>query len=198
MIFQAIETSEGGIPHRAFVVGIMGVLKFGNAWAALRIMRRMEEHRLSVPNQCLVSLFRLGCEGTSRDATALLDQALTLNTPPPPDALFVIAKCAEEREDLDLAERVAALSPGVSKALVPVLALFAKQQSSRATELLEERPGGKGSLTPDLCLDVLSVCSAYPYAPLVRAMLEACDEGKFFDKANQHAPRLLKTAHAAA
>ena len=44
--------------------------------------------------RCLVSLFRLGCEGPASDATALLDQALTLNTPPPPDALFVIAKCA--------------------------------------------------------------------------------------------------------
>ena len=43
-----------------FVVGIMGMLKFGNSWAALRIMRRMEEHRLSVPNQCAAQCTHAG------------------------------------------------------------------------------------------------------------------------------------------
>jgi len=198
LLFQAVENSEGGIPHRAFVVGIMGLLKAGNLWAALRTMRLMEEHRLSIPNQCLVSLFKAGVE--SNEASALLEQALTLNTAPPADALLVLAQCAEATDDADLAEKVAALAKGnSSKALVPLLSLFAKRNSPRALEVFEEM-AHKHVLTADLCQDVLQVCEkgAPASTALLRATVEHCRESQYLDSSSPYAPRLLKAAVAAA
>jgi pentatricopeptide repeat protein len=198
LLFQAIENSEGGIPHRAFVVGIMGLLKSGSLWAALRTMRLMEEHRLAVPNQCLVSLFKAGVE--SNEASSLLEQALTLNTSPPADALLVLAQCAEGHDDTDLAEKVAALCRGnAAKALVPLLALFARRNSHRALEVFEEM-AVKQLLTADLCQDVLQVCEkvAPASAQLLRVTVDYCKESQYLDSASPYAPRLLKAAVAAA
>lgn len=192
-LYTALEKSEGGVPHRAFVVGIMGLLKAGNLWAALRGMRQMEERHLAVPNQCLTSLFRAGVE--NQEAAALLDQALTLNTPPPADALHVLAKCAADQDDLELAEKVVALSKGATKPLLPLLALFAKLKPDRALAMFEEMVA-KTVLTADLCQDVLQTCTPTS-AALTRAAVQHCQAGGYMDASSPYAPRLLKAAIAA-
>merc|ERR1719269_251888 len=104
---DSIQAYEGGLPHRAFVVAIMGLLNAGTVWQGLRMMRRMEECNLGVPAQCLVSLFKTGAEQSM--AGPLLDQAMTLNSQLTPEVLTVLANAAYDADDVELGQKVVLL-----------------------------------------------------------------------------------------
>lgn len=195
---DSIQTYEGGIPHRAFVVAIMGLLNAGTVWQGLRMMRRMEECNLGVPTQCLVSFFKTGAE--QGKAGPLLDQAMTLNSKLSAEVLTVLANAAYDADDFDLGRKVVRLCRGQGgciDASIWLLRLLKNDETSSLVEIFSLTTQ-TAAIAPTQYKAFFQVCIDVGSEPLCSAVFSRCLEDGLLERPSGEMDEdLVRTALAA-